>query len=103
MYCHHRDYPREFYVTDPAIGHDVPCLHILDRTHPEGSEILTDYLAGKGAAFSKAALKAKGKGEGKGEDKGKGEGKGKDSDIPEADKASGRRRSRSRSRKHVEP
>ena len=107
MSCYHSYYPREFYSTDPAIGHNVPKPHIyiLDRKHPEGSEILADFLASKGTAFSKAALKlkAKGKNEGKGDDKGKGEGKGKFSGIPELDKASGRRRSRSRSQKHVEP
>ena len=107
--------PREFYVTDPATGHDVP-LHISFhpaffhmRTQPEGITMVEDFLAGKGAAFSKAAQKGKGKGEGKGEGtgedkgKGKGEGKGKDSDILEAHKGSGRRRSRSRSRRHFAP
>ena len=105
--------PREFYVTDPATGHNVPqhpsCRMPHTRKHPEGWEMVAEYLAGKGVAFSKAAQKGKGegegKGEGKGEDKGKGEGegKGKDSDILEADKANGRRRSRSRSRRHFAP
>jgi hypothetical protein len=96
-------YPREFYSTDPAIGHDVPkpYISILDRQQPEGSEILADFLANKGTAFSKAhlKLKVKGKGEDKGKGKGEGEGKGKGkfSLFFEANKASGRRRSRSRS------
>ena len=92
-------YPREFYSTDPAIGHDVPkpYISILDRQQPEGSEILADFLANKGTAFSKAHLKLKVKGKGEDKGKGKGEGKGKFSGIPEANKASGRRRSRSRS------
>ncbi len=78
MPSHDRPYPRQFYFNDPAIGHDVPkpYISILDRQQPEGSEILADFLANKGTAFSKAHLKLKVKG--KGEDKGKGKGhKGK--------------------------
>ena len=95
-------------VTDPAIEYDVPLhisfhpdlYHLRDRM--EGFELVEEFLAGEGVAFSKAALKSKGEGKGKGEDKGKGngegDGKGKFSCIPEA---GGRRRSRSRSRRHV--
>ena len=93
--------------TDPAIGHNVPQAPFLLREHPEGLEMVLDWIAGRGVAFSKAAKKGTGKGEGKGEDNGKGEGKGegegKDSDILDAGKASGRRRSRSRSRRHFAP
>jgi hypothetical protein len=122
-------YPKEFYSTDPTIGHDVPlpisCLpqfyHMLKK--PPGFEMVEkamveekaaaaafskaaarkgkveDLLASKAVAFSKAAAARKG------EDKGKGEfeGKGKDSGIPEADRASGRHRFRSRSREHFAP
>ena len=108
-------YPRQFYVDNPAIGHDVPlpisCLpqfyHMLKK--PPGFEMVEDFLSkqktlqakdlAKGEAFSKAAAARKG------EDKGKGEfeGKGKDSGIPEADRASGRHRFRSRSREHFAP
>jgi hypothetical protein len=108
MYGRGDTVPIEFYGTDPATGHNVP-QDPVPFGHPEGLEMVLDWLAGRGLAFSKAAKKGKGKGEGKGEgkgdDKGKGEGegKGKDSDILDAGKASGRRRSRSRSRRHVVP
>jgi hypothetical protein len=103
-------YPRQFYVDNPAIGHDVPlpisCLpqfyHMLKK--PPGFEMVEDFLSkqktlqakdlAKGEAFSKAARKGKvedllaSKGVAfskaaaarKGEDKGKGEFEGKGKD-----------------------